>query len=743
MPSPAAASPPAALPAERFYRASLFFLVLIAVATLVSTGKLDPISAILAPAAVLYKGWRWWRGKGPELSQRAATWLVAAYIPVFPLDILFFSRAFVAGAQNEALYAALLSAVHFLLYVMLVRLFSATADRDALFLAMLSFAAMLAAAVLTVDTHFLALFVLFLAFGVATFLSLELRRGSRGAVYHPAAAAGQERGLPRALGLATVSVVLGTMIIGAALFFFFPRFRTGYMARAGFEPSLMTGFTDDVELGQIGQIKKDASVVMRVKTGEPAGYPMLRWRGIALTNFDGRRWTSELPRAEVRMSQAEGWIPVGDTSRARETHSQDFAYTVLLEPLATDAVFAPADAIALRGRFAGEGAPQSAQLLRDAAGAIFNPQHNFSPLRYEGRSRLPRWDAARLRKAGTTYPPEITATYLQLPALDPRIPEMAKQITARAATPYDQARAIETYLRGHFRYTLELAGTPGQDPLPHFLFETRAGHCEYFASAMAVMLRTLGIPSREVNGFLPGEYNDLAGDYIVRASDAHSWVEAYFPGNGWVTFDPTPPGAGESSGFLTRVGQYIDWMQLTWNEWVINYDFVHQTLLAQNLQRGSRNWTESLHTSFEQWQARGKRALLRWQFSHVALRIVMPLALVLAVVALQLNLLSKAMQRLRFLWSVRSAREVMDEPRLATQLYAEILRLLERCGHSRRASQTPMEFAQALPTTLTVPELFEFTHLYEHTRFGASAGEGERLRALFEQVRARVQAIPR
>ncbi len=101
---------------------------------------------------------------------------------------------------------------------------------------------------------------------------------------------------------------------------------------------------------------------------------------------------------------------------------------------------------------------------------------------------------------------------------------------------------MEAYLRRNFRYTLNLTGAPGRDPLAHFLFETKAGHCEYFASAMAVMLRTIGVPSREVNGFLPGEYNDLAGDYIVRASDAHSWVEAYFPGIGWTTFDPTPPG---------------------------------------------------------------------------------------------------------------------------------------------------------------------------------------------------------
>src|SRR5256884_2285986 len=166
------------------------------------------------------------------------------------------------------------------------------------------------------------------------------------------------------------------------------------------------------------------------------------------------------------------------------------------------------------------------------------------------------------------------------------------------STPFDKAVRIESYLRTSYSYTLNLTGKPGRDPLAHFLFEARAGHCEYFASAMAIMLRTLGIPSREVNGFLPGEYNDLAGDYIVRASDAHSWVEVYFPGDGWQVFDPTPSNLESGKGFLTRLGLYIDWLQVTWSDWVIGYDFAHQVALAQNLQRSSRNWGRSEeHTS--------------------------------------------------------------------------------------------------------------------------------------------------
>src|SRR2546423_5090616 len=169
-------------------------------------------------------------------------------------------------------------------------------------------------------------------------------------------------------------------------------------------------------------------------------------------------------------------------------------------------------------------------------------------------------NAGKLRAAPTEYSSDIRSTYLQLPpGLDPRIQEFAREITRKATTPFDKAVAIENHLRSRFAYTLNLTGKPGGDPLAHFLFQTRAGHCEYFASAMIIMLRTLGIPSREVNGFLRGEYNDLAGDYIVRASDAHSWVEVYFPGTGWVAFDPTPAGA-QDYGFLSRLGEDVEWL---------------------------------------------------------------------------------------------------------------------------------------------------------------------------------------
>ena len=727
------------LPAERFFRTSLFLLMATAVASLVSTGKLDLITMIVAPSAVLYKGVRWWRRCPAEIPQRVATRLVVAYLPVFPVDVVFLSRSFVSASSNPALYAALLGAIHFLLFVMLIRLYSANTDRDALFLTMLSFAAILAAAVLTIDTTFLGLFFLFLLFGVATFVGLEMRRGSKGAIAPEVdVQPQQERRLDRALVLAALSVALGAMIIGGALFFFFPRFSAGYLGRTSLQPTLMSGFSDDVELGQIGEIKKNSTVVMRVRTGKPVGYPTLRWRGIALSAFDGKRWSSPSHDSVTIPAGMNGWINLMERPPEPDSSATILRYTILLQPVATDTMFAPANAISIRGNLSGEGSNQESgarrsYLVRDATGSLFNPFHNFSTIRYEGFSILPGRNVPRLRAASTDYPQDIRGTYLQLPKLDPRIAELARQITERAQTPFDKTITLENYLRSHYAYNLNLTGKPGDDPLAHFLFETRSGHCEYFASAMAIMLRTLGIPTREVNGFLPGEYNDLGEDYIVRASDAHSWVEVYFPGTGWMTFDPTPPGAEDAGGFFSRLGQYMDWFELSWNEWVINYDFIHQILLAQTMQRTTRTWTETARAWFVHEQAKGRRWMRSW---NNGLRVLISLAVALFLLALRFDLVVALARRMWLSWQLRSPELARSKPQLASRLYGELLYLLARRGFARQPTQTPFEFAAAVSQPRLAPAVYEFTQCYTQARYGGAPCDTIRLRALLEQIRS-------
>src|SRR6201997_1947236 len=740
----ASTSPPIAqlLPAERFFRVSLFLLLFTAILTLIGTGKIDIFTSAVATVALLYHVRRWWYGHEPELKPRTATFLVLCYILFFPLDMFFLSRALAANSPNPPLYAALISSVHFLIFVMLVRLYSARTDRDAHFLVMLAFAAVLASAVLTVDTTFLFLFFLFLLFAVATYAGLELRRGATGALLPPAAVLpDSERRLARALGLAAVSVSVGAILCGTVLFFLLPRVSAGYLGKASFNPTLLSGFSDQVELGQIGEIKKSSAVVLRVETGSPVNYPALRWRGNALANFDGRRWTSAEHAAETLQANSDGWIALREKPKPGESRGEILQFTVLQEPMASDALFATGTMLAIRGSFTGEAGGISHRrnyLYRDSAGSLVNQFHNFVSVRYTGIAQLPALNRAQLESASTDYPATITDSYLQLPPdVDPRIPELARSATQRASTPYDKAAALETFLKTKYNYTLDLTGNPGKDPLAHFLFETRAGHCEYFASSMTVMLRTLGIPAREVNGFLPGEYNELGGDYIVRASDAHSWVEAYFPGSGWIAFDPTPPSNGSETGLFSRLNLYLDWMQLTWNEWVINYDFVHQTLMAKNVRQNSTDYSEALRHWFRKTQDRGMAGLTKWQQRHPYLSLVFPVALVLLLVVLRFDWIRSGLRWLTLALQMRQPTALRNNPQLASRLYTEMLRALEKRGYKRAETQTPGEFAATLSLQPNLRSaVSEFTSLYAEARFGGAACDAFRLRALLEQIRS-------
>jgi transglutaminase-like putative cysteine protease len=157
----------------------------------------------------------------------------------------------------------------------------------------------------------------------------------------------------------------------------------------------------------------------------------------------------------------------------------------------------------------------------------------------------------QLRAAGTAYP-DWLQPYMSLPddgsyrppEVIAAIRKLALQVTAKYDNPYDKATAIESYLRDttRFTYTLSPPSTLGQDPVDFFLFDSKKGFCAYFASAMGDMLRSIGIPTRLVSGFGSGIYDVRTNTYQVRGEDAHTWVESYFPGYGWITFEPTPDG---------------------------------------------------------------------------------------------------------------------------------------------------------------------------------------------------------
>src|SRR5579864_417304 len=236
------------LPAiQRYFEVSLYLLTATGILSLIATNKLDILTIILAPAAIVYKGLRMWRGHSAELSPRTATALVLAYFMFFPVDLWFFSRELAASSPNPLLYSGLLAAIHLLIFATIVRLYSSRTMRDFIFLALLAFAAMLASAILTVVTSFLVALAIFLFLAVSSFVGLEIRRSSAGAV-SPALEPGSPaaRRLKRALGLISLFVAAGALGIGGLIFFLIPRFTAGYLSAFNLQPTLVTGFSDNV-----------------------------------------------------------------------------------------------------------------------------------------------------------------------------------------------------------------------------------------------------------------------------------------------------------------------------------------------------------------------------------------------------------------------------------------------------------------------------------------------------------------
>jgi hypothetical protein len=249
---------------------------------------------------------------------------------------------------------------------------------------------------------------------------------------------------------------------------------------------------------------------------------------------------------------------------------------------------------------------------------------------------------------------------------------------------------------------------------------------------MVLMLRTLRIPSRLVNGFRGGEFNDVTGSYIVRAKDAHSWVEAYFPGYGWYTFDPTPA-TPELRGPWTRLDLYADAAREFWHDWVINYDTGHQTTLGFVLLRQSRAGLEDTTHGF----ASAYRACERWAI--VARRKFQQHAgtwtLWVSIGFLGVMLLLAGPKLFTTFRNLRLARSPRLEPHSAATIwYGRALRLLAKRGMRKAPAQTPQEFVQTVKPAPLRRQLTTFTEHYERARFGDSAGDAEKLPEMYREL---------
>jgi protein-glutamine gamma-glutamyltransferase len=320
--------------------------------------------------------------------------------------------------------------------------------------------------------------------------------------------------------------------------------------------------------------------------------------------------------------------------------------------------------------------------------------------------------------------------------VDRRIPELASQITAHAGNNYDKATAVERYLTTNYGYTLEMGRFAPKDPLAYFLFERKQGHCEYFASSMAVMLRSLKIPARVVNGFRTGEFNDVTSQYVVRARNAHSWVEAYFPGYGWVDFDPTPASALETRRGWSRVMLYLDAMSSFWREWVINYDVNHQMVLGEEASRTSRGYLARLRGGTRNRYAALLRLARNTRNELIRAPGAWSLGGILATLALLLGINARRM------WGSWRAQRTAAHPERSPQQaasiwYRRMTKVVARRGWRKSTAQTPAEFVTTIADTELRLRVETFTRHYENARFGESVEDARQLPGLYEEMSAR------
>ena len=711
-------------PVERYFEISLFLLLSVGFLTLAGTGKMDLSTVSVMSLALAGRALVLWRKSPFQLSPRLVSLLAIAYVPFYFFDLLFFLEA-----QETLLERLLLATLHLSFFTAVVKMFSARQTRDYLYLAGLAFAQMLAAATLTVQTSFLFYFILFLLLAICTFTSFEIKR-ARDRVPNPRSSllpASMGSRLAAALSGTSAVVCIGTVVLATILFFVLPRASRGYFSSLARPSDRITGFTDQVELGTIGRIKKLSSVVMHIKAPELSPLDGVKWRGIGLTTFDGKRWFNR--NAVSKALPGRGSFQLHREISHPGQEPQLRRYTIILQTLASDALFLAPQPLQLTGPFR--------RLWQDEAGSVYMRFYSGSLVRYSALSDIARPHPERLRSDPGTLPPEISEVYLQLPATDPRVRQLALEITRQQSTAYEKTRAIERYLQDNYGYTLDLPAAMPPDPMAYFLWESRQGHCEFFASAMAVLLRSVGIPARLVNGFLQGSYNDLSGQYTVRASDAHTWVEVYFPSYGWVSFDPTPPeGRSARALWLGRISLYLDAFQTYWEEWVINYDFFHQVTLARQLERTSREVTRDSRQYFRQ-RYRYLVGLIRQGteelFEHrAALAIFLALA-GLAIAALSGRQTLAIWVREQKMW--RRARRGQTRPEDATLLYLRLLRLLARQGFNKVPTQTPNEFADSIPGAAATL-VRDFTQLYLRTRFGRLPDLLPRMNTLLGEIQS-------
>ncbi len=710
----------------------LYLTVALAAAMLAGAeGTWLPVAATLPVAAAAY-GYVERRGAAVSVGAANALGIVALAAALVELAV--------RDIEGRILFGA-----HLLAYLTWIFLWQRKAARQRWGLIALSLLQVAVGGVLTDAAWFGGALAVFLDRAVWTLATLQLAeaedRCARSAAETGAASARAVADDPAARRLArpVALTVCGAAAVGGAFFLLIPRFELG---RRGFDEvdgplarSRTTGFSERVKLGSFGQILESGMPVFEVRLRDglddapldvdryaaAIGLDEPLFRGLTLTLYSDGEWRGD----------HDGGPPlptVHDPAAVRQEYR--------LQPIGSSALFALPTVHA--GRIVGSDDPLR---VRWDDGTLFRSRRDGSraaaPLHYVVYSARTLGEANRLRQVAggvrideRRSPPDA-ALYESLPPGLERLRTIAAQVArpdGQDAPPDERARRLVAYLRDSGRFAYSLAGGMADaslDPVEDFLVNRRAGHCEYFASALALMLRAEGIPSRVVNGFKGGEVNRLTGGFEVQQRHAHSWVEAYLDRE-WRTLDATPAAARDASvrQHAPRAALLRELAALFrdgWRDYVVQMNLTQQRKVLAPL----RDAAVAAHrTAVEDWWPAAKSHAWafatdpsRWfSWQGGAATFVLLAAAVAAV---------RIVRVLR-----RRARRAGGRPSLRrgerVEFYERFRKLCRRQGWTAGPSETPREFAAAVAASLSGRSLpprlaglpAELTDGYYRIRFG-------------------------
>ena len=750
----------------RQFKSALYLLVFMGIGGFALATN-SPATFVLGGGAVAVNAWLVKTGRFRPVPRLVSNLVTLAGLPW----VLLQTRA--SGLADEVVWIG-----QYLVLLQVVKLFEQRGNRDYAQLLVLGLLLMVAAAIDTASLAFGALLILYLFLSLYCSLLFHLKVEAdlaKAALaipeekLDPATLRQDQRYMSRSMRQITTLVAAVALAFAVAVFLFFPRGSgEGIFGSRQFRPEqALTGFNTEVSFQQVAKIAQSSEVVAFVqlwKNDTPVnGGQTLLLRGLTLERYhgadapDSRRWTwthrrtdpvSLLTTHDAVTQLAAPTVGGGDVWRQKIT----------LRPTGTNALFAMAGPLSISTR-----QPYRIDFL-PATGALRTLSPLVEPIDYEvcsSDSLDPPPDAGAPDTAAEDDGPVFISR------IDPQVLAFASrpEVSGRnAAGPLAAQRArfprhvdaldeqiasnIESYLRTHYAYTLDLtdAGSiEGRDPIVAFLYDFKRGHCEYFAGAMTLLCQSLGMQARMVVGFKCNEFSNIGSHYIVRQSDAHSWVEVRTAG-GWKSFDPTSGTAADlatrgKGGLWEDATHLVDYLEYTYADNVIAYDNDDRANLIQTAESAMVGAATNSHDAF------GK--LGTWAFSSAALWNFSTTFLGASVWVMVLILLAAFVGFFGERWQLRRRAARMginvlpaaEQQRLARQLafYDHLTLMLGRHRLVRPKHLTPMEFCQSLhflPSDL-YDTIHRLTALFYRVRFGRarlSAAQQRRLETVLSRL---------